>query len=864
MFKKENFTIILILLVFLISVKMAEAPFSECPGDTTNGIWELSTKWKVNLSVVCYNITIKAGGQLVIENGTTIINITTGNLSIEVGGLINATGTGYAGGANSGDGPGGAINRSAGGSFGGRGGTLLNTGVGSRAAASVYGNPLEPLDIGSGGAGDGTRIGYGGGGSVLINVTQELSLQGRILADGNKTTQSSFNVGAGSVGSILVYTYNLTGSGNFSAKGGVGRNAPGGGGRIAIYYNYSTLNLSKSSADGGKEANLPIMSSGSFIAIDQTNNNATIYNWNWNSTHNLSSFSNVTFVTANTSIDNPDIIKIDNNFLFDGISALNCRVNMTEIITFSELQPTGNVSKFLSNFRTDCGGVNATINGSYFSGPIIISNNPTLNFSSLNIYNNTLDMSILNSKINANINFTLRNLTLDTDSSLNATGRGYQTGTFPTSGPGGPLVVNNIGGSYGGRGMSRITISTAAAGQVYGNPLEPRDLGSGAGQGSGGHGGGVVYINATNNLVLNGQILAEGGKSLSTGTDFGGGSGGSILVYTYNLTGSGNFSAKGGFNRNAPGGGGRIAIYYNYSTLNLSKSSADGLRVANVPIMSSGSFIAIDQTNNNATIYNWNWNSTHNLSSFSNVTFVTANTSIDNPDIIKIDNNFLFDGISALNCRVNMTEMITFSELQPTGNVSKFLSNFRTDCGGVNATINGSYFSGPIIISNNPTLNFSSLNIYNNTLDMSILNSKINANINFTLRNLTLDTDSSLNATGRGYAGGISSGEGLGGAIGIMTGGSYGGRGGGLGSQTSYKAAGQVYGNPLEPKDLGSGGSGDAANNVGEYGGGIIYINATNKFTINGIILADGKRSHTGVTVQAGAGSGGSILVYTY
>src|SRR3989344_8074767 len=756
MFKKENFTIILILLVFLISVKMAEAPFSECPGDTTNGIWELSTKWKVNLSVVCYNITIKAGGQLVIENGTTIINITTGNLSIEVGGLINATGTGYAGGANSGNGPGGAINRSAGGSFGGRGGTLLNTGVGSRAAASVYGNPLEPLDIGSGGAGDGTRIGYGGGGSVLINVTQELSLQGRILADGNKTTQSSFNVGAGSGGSILVYTYNLTGSGNFSAKGGVGRNAPGGGGRIAIYYNYSTLNLSKSSADGGKEANLPIMSSGSFIAIDQTNNNATIYNWNWNSTHNLSSFSNVTFVTANTSIDNPDIIKIDNNFLFDGISALNCRVNMTEMITFSELQPTGNVSKFLSNFRTDCGGVNATINGSYFSGPIIISNNPTLNFSSLNIYNNTLDMSILNSKINANINFTLRNLTLDTDSSLNATGRGYAGGISSGEGLGGAIGIMT-GGSYGGRGGGLGSqTSYKAAGQVYGNPLEPKDLGSGgsgdAANNVGEYGGGIIYINATNKFTINGIILADGKRSHTGVTvQAGAGSGGSILVYTYNLTGSGNFSAKGGVGRNAPGGVGRIAIYYNYSTLNLSKSSADGGKEANLPIMSSGSFIAIDQTNNNATIYNWNWNSTHNLSSFSNVTFVTANTSIDNPDIIKIDNNFLFDGISALNCRRNMTGMITFSELQPTGNVSKFLSNFRTDCGGVNATINGSYFSGPIIISNNPTLNFSSLNIYNNTLDMSILNSKINANINFTLRNLTLDTDSSLNATGRGY-----------------------------------------------------------------------------------------------------------------
>ena len=50
--------------------------------------------------------------------------------------------------------------------------------------------------------------------------------------------------------------------------------------------------------------------------------------------------------------------------------------------------------------------------------------------------------------------------------------------------------------------------------------------------------------------------------------DAGGGTGGSILVYAYNITGTGNFSAIGGAGRNLVSGGGRIAVYYNHTTLN--------------------------------------------------------------------------------------------------------------------------------------------------------------------------------------------------------------------------------------------------------------------------------------------------------
>ena len=83
------------------------------------------------------------------------------------------------------------------------------------------------------------------------------------------------------------------------------------------------------------------------------------------------------------------------------------------------------------------------------------------------------------------------------------------------------------------------------------------------------------------------------------------------------------------------------------------------------------------------------------------------------------------------------------------------MSGFRTECGMTNSTLNT---SNHIIISNNNLLNFSSINFDNSSVDVAISNSKIFSNFNFTLRNITIDVNSIINATGKGYSGGISTG----------------------------------------------------------------------------------------------------------
>jgi len=414
------------------------------------------------------------------------------------------------------------------------------------------------------------------------------------------------------------------------------------------------------------------------------------------------------------------------------------------MITFSELQPTGNVSKFLSNFRTDCGGVNATINGSYFSGPIIISNNPTLNFSSLNIYNNTLDMSILNSKINANINFTLRNLTLDTDSELNATGKGYSGNELvrTDSGPGASLV-NDSGAGYGGKG------GNTTGGPSYGNPLEPKDLGSG-GIGStaaGGSGGGFVYLNTSNKFEANGIILSNSLENAGGG----GGSGGSILVYTYNLTGSGNFTALGGATTasGASGGaGGRIAIYYNFSDMSFSKSNVTGGKSADSrPRADPGTFIAIDLEKNTATIVEaFEFNSSYFVNNskfkpFANSSYTFENITFKGGDELRIMGNVSFN-ITNLNwstTKINVSNVLleiiygasfndTLTTYSPIRNSSFNLSIEKRAVGRIDFLSNLSY-----------TMNISAaINLSTNFIKVNTtLNPILNVTSKLTFYNLT-------------------------------------------------------------------------------------------------------------------------------
>jgi large repetitive protein len=120
------------------------------------------------------------------------------------------------------------------------------------------------------------------------------------------------------------------------------------------------------------------------------------------------------------------------------------------------------------------------------------------------------------------------------------------------------------GGSYGGYGA---LYGGGVVGQVYGDPLNPNESGSGGGSAYSGYkagsGGGLICIKA-DTISLDGSIIADGQTSGSYG---GGGSGGGIRIDAGTLSGAGYLYARGGSSSYGGGGGGRISIYYGTLTL---------------------------------------------------------------------------------------------------------------------------------------------------------------------------------------------------------------------------------------------------------------------------------------------------------
>lgn len=135
------------------------------------------------------------------------------------------------------------------------------------------------------------------------------------------------------------------------------------------------------------------------------------------------------------------------------------------------------------------------------------------------------------------------------------------------SGPGAGL--SHFGGSsgagHGGRGGRGK--SQSLTGAFYGDFIRPQAFGSSGGGGSGNSiatGGGVIHITAQQ-MLHDGQITVNG-KDALTNSDYGGGSGGSVLIEAGSFDGSGVIQANGGAGGGTDGGGGsggRIAIHFN-------------------------------------------------------------------------------------------------------------------------------------------------------------------------------------------------------------------------------------------------------------------------------------------------------------
>ena len=205
----------------------------------------------ITFNISANNIIIEDGGRI---EGNVFINAS--NLTVLTGGLINSTGTGYAGGLtdNDGNGPGrgdGVTSGECGGGGAGYGGLGGDGSCTNTVGGSGYGSITFPFDLGSGGAG-GNFIGAGGagGGSVFINATNMLNVSGIIIANGTDGQTADDGGGGGSGGSIYLIAANFTGNGSVIANGGIGgtntvfggNGGGGAGGRIAVYYTEGTFN----------------------------------------------------------------------------------------------------------------------------------------------------------------------------------------------------------------------------------------------------------------------------------------------------------------------------------------------------------------------------------------------------------------------------------------------------------------------------------------------------------------------------------------------------------------------------------------------------------------------------------------------
>ena len=158
-------------------------------------------------------------------------------VQVDEGSSIDVTGRGYLGGTGwheqgrtLGNVYGGSDG--SGGSYGG-----VGSGLEGRASGPIYGDPKNPVYLGSGGGAWDNEDGGAGGGRISINAAESLIVHGVISANGGESAGSA--AGDGSGGSILINTSKLAGAGSITAHGGGnGNGVGGGGGRIAVYCDY--------------------------------------------------------------------------------------------------------------------------------------------------------------------------------------------------------------------------------------------------------------------------------------------------------------------------------------------------------------------------------------------------------------------------------------------------------------------------------------------------------------------------------------------------------------------------------------------------------------------------------------------------
>ncbi|HEY5915056.1 MAG TPA: hypothetical protein VJA21_31060, partial [Verrucomicrobiae bacterium] len=460
------------------------------------------------LSATVRSLAIASNAWLLVTNAPFTV---TDSAIIDEGGGITADGTGMPPGTGQGAGrtlplipPGGGTSIITGGGAG-HGGYGASSSLGA-SGGLTYATPNLAAMQGSGGGGGNDpaprNTGGAGGGVVRLIVSNVLTLNGRITANGISATNS--NSGGGSGGSVWIDVATFLGTGAISADGGGGNGFGGGGGGGRVAINPATNLFGGTITAYGGAANTQVGGAGTvfFLRPDIL-----------------------------TPASAPAELVLDNG----GRSGTN-----------SGLLGPLPLSLYRITFR---GAASAGLASTMVVGNLEIGPN----------------CWVFVSNRNSGFSVT-GDATIQAGGGMRADGSGYSYGQGPGAGRSYSSmgVATGGGGGYGGFG-ARGSVSLAYGGNCYGTLAHLTEMGSGGAMGGGtnygGSGGGYLGLRVDGRLLLDGTLSANGSSGL--GQNSGGGSGGTLVVLAMRFEGTGSISANGGTGPGlgGGGGGGRINIY---------------------------------------------------------------------------------------------------------------------------------------------------------------------------------------------------------------------------------------------------------------------------------------------------------------
>ncbi|MDD4061610.1 MAG: hypothetical protein PHW08_13040, partial [Kiritimatiellae bacterium] len=462
------------------------------------------------------------------------------------------------------------------------------------------------------------------------------------------------------------------------------------------------------------------------------------------------------------------------------------------------------------------------------------------------------------------VKFTVGSLDVNATGGFDATGRGFQGGTNGLNGfgPGRGYSSSSTtdrggGGGYGAQGM---TFNLAIGGYPYGSASMPTQPGSGGGaqknslSSVGGYGGGLVWVEASGDVLMDGTINANGGEA--TGNS-GAGSGGGVYLRCSTFAGAGSITANGGSSY-VGGGGGRIAVVYTDLTAQALLSPA--VRFNATSTVSNGTR-GFDQGSlyfPDTTFFPY-----PTIFGSYNIAIPTMVPTWNGSSLVVTNGEVHFPG----GCSLNLSGDLAIGK----GGIVIFTNNPEIACANLSVTNGGiAHFYAEATNGVAPgygakvqvagTLRVgagSTANVYSERYTGGSVFVDAGA--------LQVEAGGLINADGRGYAGGTGrgvNGYGLGGGKGDWGtdrggGAGYGGKGASTTADGGKAKGGAIYGTAELPLLPGSGGGGKSSATAA-FGGGLVWMRVRGNSHVDGIVSANGAAA-TGWTL--GDGSGGGILL---